>query len=178
MIPTLRAAAIILPMLVQPAGAAPNPPALQAPTLQAPALQAPVRPACISSPFGQRHAVGPRAPAGFHRGIDLPAPAGGLVRAAATGEVATIRRAPLGGLEVVLVHGGGWRTLYAHLGSVVPALAEGRRHVRAGAPLGRVGRSGITYGTHLFFEVLDGGRPVDPAPLLGVAPCRPPAAGR
>jgi hypothetical protein len=34
-----------------------------------PTLQPPVTPACVSSPFGWRHAVGPHAPAGFHNGI-------------------------------------------------------------------------------------------------------------
>jgi murein DD-endopeptidase MepM/ murein hydrolase activator NlpD len=136
-------------------------------------LQPPVTPACVSSPFGWRHAVGPRAPAGFHNGVDLPAPAGALVRAAADGQVLSIRRMGIGGLQVVLGHGGsGFVTLYAHLGSVVPALAEGRRRLAAGEPIGRVGRTGITYGTHVFFEVLVHGHPVDPAPLLGVAPCR------
>jgi murein DD-endopeptidase MepM/ murein hydrolase activator NlpD len=39
-----------------------------------PLLQPPVTPACVSSPFGWRHAVGPHAPAGFHNGIDLASP--------------------------------------------------------------------------------------------------------
>src|ERR1700689_19670 len=43
-----------------------------------PTLQPPVTPACVSSPFGWRHAVGPHAPAGFHNRIDLPEPAGAL----------------------------------------------------------------------------------------------------
>src|SRR4051812_11726826 len=37
-------------------------------------LRPPVTPACVSSPFGWRHAVDPHAPAGFHNGVDLPAP--------------------------------------------------------------------------------------------------------
>ena len=41
-----------------------------------------------------------------------------------------------------------------------------------GDVLGRVGRTGITYGTHLHFELLLNGAVVDPAPLLGVVSCQ------
>lgn len=134
----------------------------------------PVEPACISSPFGWRRAIGPNAPAAFHNGIDLPAPAGALVRAVAAGTVLRIKRQGMGGVTVHVGHPDGTTTLYAHLGNLVPAIAEGRRAVAAGEPLGRVARTGVTYGTHLFFAVLRGGEAVDPAPLLGVGPCRPP----
>ncbi|MDE2199010.1 MAG: M23 family metallopeptidase [Rhodospirillales bacterium] len=135
-------------------------------------LAAPVRPACITSPFGPRARIGPQAPAGMHDGVDLRAPAGGAVYAVAPGEVLSIRRRGPGGLEVTIRHPG-FIAIYAHLGRVTPALAEGRRRVAAGTPIGVVGHSGVTYGMHLYFEVLVGGRPVDPAPLLGVSACRP-----
>ncbi len=80
--------------------------------------------------------MGPNAPAGFHNGIDLPAPAGALVHAAAAGTVLVIKRQGLGGVTVHLGHPGGLTTLYAHLGNLVPAIAEGRRTVAAGEPLG------------------------------------------
>ncbi len=132
---------------------------------------APVPARCYSSPFGWRHRVGPMAPAGFHNGIDLPAPAGALVRAPAAGRVARIRRMGIGGLQVTLDHPGGLVTLYAHLGSVVPALAEGGTRLEAGDPIGRIGRTGVTYGTHLFFAVFADGRAIDPNLLLGLPPC-------
>lgn len=131
----------------------------------------PVESRCYTSPFGWRHRVGPMAPAGFHNGIDLPAPAGGLVRAPVAGTVSRIKRMGIGGLQVFLTHPGGLTTLYAHLGSVVPALAEGRTHLEAGDPIGRIGRTGVTYGTHLFFAVFAGGRAIDPNLLLGLPPC-------
>jgi len=131
----------------------------------------PVTPACISSPFGYRHAVGPHAPAAFHNGIDLPAPAGALVHAAADGTVLIIKRQGLGGVTVHIGHPGGLVTLYAHLGNLVPAIAEGKRNVVAGEPLGHVARTGVTYGTHVFFAVLKDGQAVDPEPLLGVPRC-------
>jgi murein DD-endopeptidase MepM/ murein hydrolase activator NlpD len=135
-------------------------------------LRPPVQPACISSPFGWRHAVGPHAPAAFHNGIDLPAPAGAVVRAVAAGTVLRIKRQGLGGVTVHVGHPDGTTALYAHLGNLVPAIAEGKRDVAAGEPLGHVARTGVTYGTHLFFAVLRGSAAVDPEPLLGVARCR------
>ncbi len=138
-------------------------------------LLSPLPHACISSPFG------PRAIAGhgiaMHNGVDLPAPAGAWVRAAAPGTVARIGRRGASGLMVELRHADGTRTRYAHLGSVTPALAGGRRHVALGERLGRVGRTGTTRGTHLHFELHATGRPVNPAPALGLAPC-PAAAER
>ena len=131
----------------------------------------PVERACVSSGFGMRGMVGPHAGPGFHNGVDLPAAAGAWVRAAADGAVVVVKRQGLGGVTVHLVHAGGMRTMYAHLGSLAPAIAEGRRAVRAGEVLGRVGRTGVTYGTHLFFGVMRDGTWVDPAPLLGVGRC-------
>lgn len=138
---------------------------------QAQSLLPPVSPACVSSPFGWRHAVGPHAPAGFHNGIDLPAPAGALVRSVADGTVVAVKRQGLGGVTVHVAHAGGLLTLYAHLGNLVPAIAEGKRRVVAGEPLGHVARTGVTYGTHLFFAVLRDGVAVDPAEMLSVGPC-------
>ena len=136
------------------------------------ALLPPVTPACISSPFGERPAGGPRA-SRMHDGLDLPAPAGAWVRAAAAGRVVSVRRIGASGLEVALDHGNGLVTRYAHLGIVAPPIAEGRRAVATGEALGRVGRTGVTYGTHLHFEVVLRGTRVDPAPYLpGVRPCR------
>jgi murein DD-endopeptidase MepM/ murein hydrolase activator NlpD len=135
-----------------------------------PALQPPVTPACVSSPFGWRHAVGPHAPVGFHNGIDLPAPAGALVHAAAAGMVEAIKRQGLGGVTVHLRHPGGLVTLYAHLGNLAPAIAAGKRNVAAGAVLGHVARTGVTYGTHLFFAVLENGQAVDPLIVLPPLP--------
>jgi murein DD-endopeptidase MepM/ murein hydrolase activator NlpD len=126
--------------------------------------------ACITSPFGPRHAVGPHAPAGFHGGIDLRAPAGGAVTAIAPGTVLAVRRTGAAGLSVTIRHGE-LTALYAHLGTVSPAIAEGRTRVEAGERIGVVGRTGVTYGTHLYFEVKRNGARIDPAPLLGVAPC-------
>ncbi|MCC5618898.1 M23 family metallopeptidase [Nostoc sp. CHAB 5836] len=145
--------------------------AMAADPAPAAALISPMGAGCISSPFGPRSGAGPRA-SHFHHGIDIPAPAGAWVRAAAAGDVLAIRRTRSGaGLEIELRHAGGLVTRYAHLGTVAPSLANGRRRVAQGEALGRIGRTGITYGTHLHFEVVVGGQRVDPAPFLNLARC-------
>ena len=82
-----------------------------------------------------------------------------------------IRRRGAAGLEVELRHSDGYTTRYAHLGTIAPALANGRRRVAAGEPLGRIGHTGITYGTHLHLELLIRGNRVDPAPHFRLLPC-------
>jgi murein DD-endopeptidase MepM/ murein hydrolase activator NlpD len=113
---------------------------------------------------------GAARPAGFHNGIDLPAPAGALVHAAAAGTIEVVKRQGLGGVTVHLRHPGGLVTLYAHLGDFVPAIAAGKRNMAAGEVLGHVARTGVTYGIHVFFAVLQDGHAVDP---LGVLPPLP-----
>jgi murein DD-endopeptidase MepM/ murein hydrolase activator NlpD len=133
-------------------------------------LSAPVANPCVTSPYGPRRTIGPRAPAAFHWGIDLRAPAGGAVMAIAPGSVLAVRRTGAAGLSVTIRHGE-LTALYAHLGAISPALAEGKSRVAAGERIGVVGRTGVTYGTHLYFELQRGGQRVDPAPILGVRPC-------
>lgn len=148
---------------------------LAAPALADPApvaLRLPVDGGCLSSPFGPRPAIGMRPPS-HHNGVDIPAAAGTPVRAAAAGRVVFLRRVAGYGMMVELDHGA-FRTRYGHLGRVTPALAEGRRALEAGAQLGVAGRSGISYGSHVHFEVRIDGRAVDPLPWLpGLLPCRP-----
>ena len=134
------------------------------------ALALPVSAACVSSPFGARAGGGPRASL-FHTGIDLPAAAGTWVHAAAAGTVVAIRRRGSAGVEVEVRHSPTLTTRYDHLGSVAPALQSGKRLVAQGDLLGRIGRTGITYGTHLHFELLVNGDRVDAAPVLGLGRC-------
>jgi murein DD-endopeptidase MepM/ murein hydrolase activator NlpD len=136
-------------------------------------LLLPVPGACISSPFGSRHVVGPRASTA-HNGVDLPAAAGTWIGAAAAGKVVAVRHLGSSGLEVDIAHGSGtdrFVTRYAHLGTVAPTIATGRSQVTAGERIGRVGRSGVTYGTHLHFEIHIGGQAIDPEPYLNTHHC-------
>jgi murein DD-endopeptidase MepM/ murein hydrolase activator NlpD len=136
-------------------------------------LTLPVSPTCVTSPFGPRRRVGQIAP-GLHPGIDLSAPAGGAIRAAADGQIAWVHKKGIGGLEMMIQHAdasGSYATLYSHLGILAPPIAEGKRHVVAGERIAVVGRSGVTYGTHLYFGLLLNGRPIDPEPFLPVKRC-------
>lgn len=133
-------------------------------------LLPPVTPACISSPFGPR--ILPNRPlAGrFHPGIDLPAPAGAPVHAAAPGQVVRVQRKGPGGLEILVQHDG-FVGVYSHLGMIAPPIAEGKTRVAAGETLGVVGLTGVTYGMHLYFGMIAQGRPIDPAAFLNVPSC-------
>ncbi|MEJ0017961.1 MAG: M23 family metallopeptidase [Acetobacteraceae bacterium] len=152
----------------------PRPGHAEPPQKAAESLPSPVRSACISSPFGPRFLAGLPKASTFHGGIDMPAPAGEAVRAVAPGHVLRIQRKGPGGLEMLVQHDG-FIGIYSHLGIIAPAFAEGKRTVATGEKLAVIGRSGVTYGTHLFFGMLVDGRPIDPAPRLGVPRCQ---AGR
>lgn len=133
-------------------------------------LRPPVTPACISSPFGPR--ILPTHPlAGtFHNGIDLPAPLGAPVHAIAPGRVIRAQRHGPGGLELLVQHHG-FVGVYSHLGSIAPAIADGRFSVKAGQVIGVVGHSGVMYGMHLFFAMEHDGHFVDPAQYLRLPQC-------
>jgi murein DD-endopeptidase MepM/ murein hydrolase activator NlpD len=130
----------------------------------------PVAPACVSSPFGPRVLLNKRLAGTFHNGIDLPAAIGSPVTAIAPGTVIRIHRRGVGGLEILIQHDG-FVGVYSHLGLIAPVLAEGRKAIYRGETIATVGRSGLTYGPHLYFGMIVDGRPVDPAPYLNIAPC-------
>lgn len=94
-----------------------------------------------------------------HDGIDLAAPEGTRVAAAAAGEVLYVGDQSGYGRIVILRHPGGLVTLYAHMRRTL--VEEGAR-VDRGAPIGEVGQTGRTSGPHLHFEVRDGTRPRNP----------------
>ena len=116
----------------------------------------------ISSPFGQRiHPIfKTRA---FHSGIDIAAPSGTLVRAAAAGEVLFDGWLRGYGQVVILDHGRSYSTVYAHLSS--SSVREGQV-VGAGSVIGRVGRTGTATGYHLHFEVRVGSAVKNPLDYL------------
>ncbi len=99
----------------------------------------------------------------FHHGVDIDAPAGSAVKAAAGGKVVRSGYEPLYGNVVVVDHGYGYRTLYAHLSE---RLVEGGATVRKGDIVGKVGGTGRTTGPHLHYEVSVNGLPVNPARFL------------
>jgi murein DD-endopeptidase MepM/ murein hydrolase activator NlpD len=133
-------------------------------------LVPPVSPACISSPFGPRVLADHPQAGSYHYGIDLPAAEGAPVVATAPGKVIRIQEDGPGGLEILVQHKG-FVGVYSHFGTISPMLVEGKTYVWAGEKLGVVGKSGIIFGTHVYFEMILAGKPVDPAPYLDVPPC-------
>lgn len=119
----------------------------------------------ISSFFGRRHAP-TKGASSFHKGIDIAAPAGTPVYAAADG-VITVRESQRGyGNVVYIKHPDGTETRYGHLSgfSDLPAGAQ----VRAGSLIGYVGSTGVSTGNHLHFEVRNAlGQAVDPQAVFG-----------
>lgn len=99
----------------------------------------------------------------FHEGIDIDAPTGTAVRAAAPGRVVRSGYEPLYGHIVVVEHGYGYRTLYGHLDE---RLVQEGGAVRRGDSIGKVGDTGRTTGPHLHYEVHVNGLPVNPSRFL------------
>jgi murein DD-endopeptidase MepM/ murein hydrolase activator NlpD len=98
-----------------------------------------------------------------HDGIDIAAPEGAPVVAAADGTVIYAGEQAGYGAIVILKHDDGLVTLYAHNSRVL--VQDGDR-VRRGGPIARVGQTGRTTGPHLHFEVREGTRPRNPLLFL------------
>ena len=94
-----------------------------------------------------------------HDGIDISAPEGATIGAAAAGTVIYAGSQSGYGSIVILRHGNGLVTLYAHASAIL--VRQGDR-VDGGQPIARVGKSGRTSGPHLHFEVREGTRPRNP----------------
>jgi murein DD-endopeptidase MepM/ murein hydrolase activator NlpD len=119
-------------------------------------------PGGITSGFGYRvHPIlGTRR---LHTGVDMSAGSGTPIRAAAAGRV--ILAAYYGGYgnAVIIDHGGGISTLYAHQSRI--GVSKGTQ-VGAGDTIGFVGSTGFSTGPHLHFEVRQNGSPVNPSSYL------------
>lgn len=141
-------------------------------------LLVPVSTTCISSSFGPRILPNRRQAGTYHYGLDLPAPEGSPVRATTSGVLLRVQRKCPGGLEVLVQHAG-FVGVYSHLGLIAPRLEVGGSvTIEAGEQLGVVGRSGMSFGPHLYFGMLRDAQPVVPALLLCVPLCggsRPPS---
>ncbi|WP_174769998.1 M23 family metallopeptidase [Paraburkholderia hayleyella] len=126
----------------------------------------PVRYQRISSRFGMRvHPI--TGTSHIHTGVDLAAPKGTPVLAAAPGIVEYIGMEQGGyGKYVVVRHASGYTTYYAHLSAFVKGLRVGER-VRQGQRLGLVGSTGAATGPHLHFEVRLNNEPTSPLRLTG-----------
>lgn len=112
----------------------------------------------ISSHYGPRkHPVfGNRR---IHKGIDIAAPYGTLIKAPATGTVTFAGRKGGYGKTVILDHGNGIKTLYAHLSQI--NVRKGT-YIEKGDSFAQVGATGRVTGTHLHFEIHDNGKHTNP----------------
>ena len=119
-------------------------------------------PGQIRSGFGMR--VHPVTRYGsMHNGADLSGDTGDPVVAVLPGEVLSAQECPFYGNTVVVYHGAGLATLYAHLDTVAVGPDD---EVEAGEVLGAVGATGRATGPHLHFEARIDGVAVDPEPFL------------
>jgi murein DD-endopeptidase MepM/ murein hydrolase activator NlpD len=116
----------------------------------------------LSSGFGVRISPFTDTPV-FHHGLDIIARPGVTVKAAAAGKVVRSGYESLFGNVVVLDHGYGYRTLYAHLGE---RMASAGDIVQKGDAVGTVGGTGRTTGPHLHYEVHVNGLAVNPSRFL------------
>jgi len=128
-----------------------------------PLLKTPVDGARLSSGFGRRrHPV-----LGYnkmHRGVDFAAPSGTPVYAGGNGTITSIGRKGGYGRYIRIRHNGQYSTAYGHLRRYARGMKRGKR-VRQGTIIGYVGSSGRSTGPHLHYEVLLGGRQVNPLRL-------------
>ena len=98
-----------------------------------------------------------------HQGIDIDGDTGDRVRAARSGEVILSETRGGYGKTVVVYHGLGYSTLYAHMSQIAVGVGA---HVSSGDRIGSIGSTGLSTGPHLHFELRIDGRAVDPTPYL------------
>ncbi len=99
----------------------------------------------------------------LHTGTDIGAPMGADFVAMAKGVVTKASMTPAYGNMVIIDHGGGVQTLYAH-GSEI--LVQVGQEVEAGTPVLKVGSTGYSTGPHAHFEIRINGQPVNPMDYL------------
>jgi murein DD-endopeptidase MepM/ murein hydrolase activator NlpD len=133
------------------------------------ALINPVPSARMSSPFGPRVNPVTGLYQSLHNGLDLAAPTGTPVHAAAAGTVISVVHGDaVSGNWVGIDHGDGDVTQYLHLSAI---------HVAKGPRIGDVGSTGRSTGPHLHFIVKRAGAAIDPKPLISGAAGAAPAIG-
>ena len=113
----------------------------------------------ISSAFGDRNSPTEGASTN-HKGIDIPAPSGSSIVAAADGKVVISTYSYSAGNYIMIDHGGGLTTVYMHCSQLL--VKEGET-VKQGQTIAKVGSTGYSTGPHLHFGVRSGGSYVNPS---------------
>lgn len=106
---------------------------------------------------------GPQTNGEFHHGLDIAGGTGVPIRAAQRGLVISSGWLPIYGFAVIIDHGSGFRTLYAHLHDFAVRAGD---MVQQGQVIAHVGSTGNATGPHLHFEVRYDNRSVNPLPYL------------
>jgi len=96
-----------------------------------------------------------------NRGINIAAAIGAPIRVVAPGVVDYVNWLPGYGKCIIVNHGNGWYTLYAHCSQIFPAVSA---TVQSGEVIAEVGDTGSLDGSQLYFEIRHGKSPVDPTP--------------
>ncbi|WP_432159279.1 M23 family metallopeptidase, partial [Streptomyces sp. bgisy153] len=118
----------------------------------------------VNAPFGTLFGVaGKMWSSGHHTGLDFPAPTGTPIFSVAPGKVAQATSGGPYGNHVLINHGGGLASLYAHMSRM--AVSVGQIVTRA-QQIGAVGATGNVTGPHLHLEARRNGVAIDPMPFL------------
>jgi murein DD-endopeptidase MepM/ murein hydrolase activator NlpD len=117
----------------------------------------------LSAQFGSREDP-IEGGAEYHTGIDISLSTGEPVYATAAGAIESAANSGAYGNLVVIDHGYGLKTRYAHLSAFAVAAGD---HVERGRIIGYVGTTGRTTGPHLHYELLVNGQLTDPLRLMG-----------
>ncbi|WP_457639256.1 M23 family metallopeptidase [Persephonella sp.] len=122
----------------------------------------PLKKLVVSTPFGAKRIINGKKRS-IHWGTDFSAPEGTPVYATLTGRVVLARELFYTGKTVIINHGGGLFSLYAHLSQI--NVKEGQT-VKGGQVIGKVGSTGRSTGPHLHFGIYLNGLRVDPSLAL------------
>ncbi|MEP7216925.1 MAG: M23 family metallopeptidase [Anaerolineaceae bacterium] len=108
----------------------------------------------ITARYGEQRAINGSEPSGHHGGTDIGVPVGTPVHATNRGRVALVKQLQVRGNMVIIDHGGGLFSGYAHMSAF--NVAEGQM-VEAGEVIGMSGNTGLSTGAHLHWEMSAGG---------------------
>ncbi|MEV7425159.1 peptidoglycan DD-metalloendopeptidase family protein [Streptomyces sp. NPDC091212] len=128
--------------------------------------------AALGTPFGKS---GSMWSSGKHTGLDFPASVGTAIKAVAAGKVSLAQGGGPYGNHVMINHGGGIASLYAHMSKILTKVGAA---VSQGQTIGQVGATGNVTGPHLHLEARVNGKSVDPMGFLsGGSTSYKPSAG-